>query len=265
MIFLKQAKAFFSEAKRRNRLLFYLALALSFTFLIFLATFEVCGKPPLAEICYWLKPFKFSLSFAAYVFTMGWLMEYLKPMIGEKRLRQASLWIAALILIEMVVIFLQSIQYSDSYAYLQLSEKSTQSISSVLHVMGNAGILANTAVATYIAILFFGKIPLKPSSYLWGIRTGFAVFISSCFLGIFLLLYYGQVPPDHESFGFPFTQFYSARSNLLSLHFFGIHAIQFFPLIGFYFKEQLAHFVICSLLFFYAGNIFFFLFQLIEL
>jgi hypothetical protein len=263
MNFLSSLKCILAEAKRRNALLFYLSMILAFMFLIFLGSFGVCGNPPIAEICYWLKPFKFSISFALYVFAIGWLMEYLKPVIGEKRIWIVSVLIASLIVIEMVVIFLQSIQHSEAYTHFQLAENTTETISNILQLISTTAILTNTAIVSYVGILFFRKIPLQPSSYLFGIRIGFAVFLSSCFLGVFLLLYYGKVPPDHEHFGLPLTQLSSMRNNLISLHFFGIHALQLFPLIGYYFKEQISNLVIYGLLVGYVGYTIYFFAKLI--
>jgi hypothetical protein len=263
MIFLNKIRSFLVEAKRRNPLLFYLAVVQTVLFLMFLATFWVCGSPPIAEICYWLKPFKFSLSFAIYVLTLGWLMEYLRSDIGEKKLRLVSIGIALMTIMDTVAMFLQSMQHSELYTYLQLSEKTTEFISEALRLISDTGIVVNSAIACCIAICFFRKNSLQPRTYLWGIRIGFAVFISSCLLGMFLLAYYDKMPPDHEHFGLPFTQLHSIRYNLISLHFFGIHAIQLFPLIGYYFKERLANFTMGLLTLGYVGGTLFFLSQLI--
>ncbi len=111
MRILNQIGGFLLESRRRNGLFFYLGMCLFALFLVFLAAFGIC-RHSLSEICHWLKPFKFSLSFGIYVFTLGWYLEYLKTTLGEKKIKQVSRWITLLIIIEMVVILLQSWQGS---------------------------------------------------------------------------------------------------------------------------------------------------------
>lgn len=259
MKFLKKTESFFQESKRRNPLLFNLSLILTLLFLLFLATFWICGNPPVSEICFWLKPFKFSLSFAVYVFTLSWLMEYIRPKIGDKRLRRISIGIIVLVVMKMGILFFQSVQYSDFFSSFDLSDQTTAHIAKTLSLMGNIVISITSALVLYIAIQFFRKVSLRPSSYLLGIRAGFVMFISSCILGFFLLLNFGPSPPDHQSFGFPFTKFQTARDNLISIHFFGIHALQFLPILGFYSKGSLSNMMIYTILFGYLGIMFFFL------
>lgn len=236
MNILNKTKDFAIELKKRNTILFYLGMGLTTIFLGFIVAFGIWNKP-IDQIFYWLKPFKFSISFAIYVFTLGWFLEYLNPILGEKKVRQLSAWFALLITIEMMVIFLQGWQVSVSYASLQLSPQTNELIKSILSFFGNATLVINPAFAIYIASLFFRRIHLEPRSYLWGIRIGFVLFIFSCCLGGFLMLQYGHLPPNSNQLGMPFTQFGSVRDNLNSLHFLGIHSLQIFPLCGYYLSD----------------------------
>lgn len=259
MRILSQISDFLMEIRRRNGLLFYLGMGLFALSTVILATFGICGNP-LAEVCHWLKPFKFAFSFGVYVFTLSWYMEYLKSTLGEKKIAQISCWVATLILLEMGAISLQSWQMSDNYNHLQFPMQTTQSISSVLHIFSIVTILITTAVLIYIASQFFRKIPLKPLSYLWGIRTGFLMFIFSCFLGGFLLHHYGQVPPDPQHIGFPFAPSSSTRVNLISLHFLGIHFLQLLPISGYFLRDRIGKsFIIFSAVFYLAACLFFLL------
>lgn len=237
---------FFRELKRRNTLLFFLGVSLFFMFVVFLAGFIICDDP-LFKVCHWLKPFKFTASFALYVFTIGWILEYLKESIGEKKIRQISRWIASLIIIEVIVVMLQSWQASDSYMDLQFSAQTTEYLSKIFHFIGNVTILINTMVAVYICFCFFRNIHLKPFSYLLGIRVGLLVFIVSCILGVFLLGHYGQVPPDPVHIGLPFTHLSSLRSNLITIHFMGIHYLQLLPLCGYFIPDKKGIILILSL------------------
>jgi len=72
-------------------------------------------------------------------------------------------------------------------------------------------------------------------------------------------MHYGQVPPDHESFGLPFIQSNSVRDHLISIHFFGIHALQFLPVMGFFLKEKIAYYTVNFILFGYLASTLYFL------
>jgi hypothetical protein len=186
-------------------------------------------------------------------------MEYLKTTEGEKKIKQLSRGIALLIILEIAVILLQGWQASDSYAHLQVSMQTTKSLTRIEFIVSNALILINTAIVIYIASRFFRKIPLEPLSYLWGIRAGFLVFIVSCFLGEFLLYRYGQSPPNPHHFGLPFTQFASARSNLISLHFLGLHYLQLLPICCYFLRDRLGKFLSLSSTAIYLGACLFFI------
>lgn len=252
---------FLREARRRNKLLFLASIILTFMFLLFLAAFGFCGAPPVAEICYWLKPFKFSISFALYLFTLGWLMEYLRPIWSKQKIEIVSLSLVVLIIIEMAAIFLQSIQHSRLYAHLQLSSHTNETIAEILPLITTIMILINTALVIYVACYFFLPISLTPKLYLWSIRIGFIVMILSCFLGLYLLLRYGKVAPSHTSFELPFSQIASTRSNLITLHFFGLHSLQLFPLLGYYVNKRVAYCIIGLLTLVFLGFSFYFLYQ----
>lgn len=230
---------FFKILKERNPLFFSLGIALIIQFFLFLVFFAIC-QFTLSEICNWLKPSKFSLSFAVYAFTLGWYMEYLKGLWSPQKIRAISTFITILILMEMTVIFLQSLQNSH---YLFISKEFDAIASRSLYIAANAIILVNTVIFLYIGIQFFRKIPLEPISYLWSIRSGFVMFTFSAFIGIFLIERYGQMPIDSTHYGIPFTKFSTTRDNLISLHFLGIHYLQLLPL-SVYFLQK------------YAGKIF---------
>lgn len=212
---------FFTTLRARNPLFYYLGIGYLLVFLIFLIGFALCNFE-IALICHWIKPFKFSLSFALYFMTLGWFMEYLKGVWGEKKIKTISQWLALLILFEMIVILLQS-----ALSYTNM----------MLYHLANLFILLNTALLIYIAAQFFRNLSLKPISYLWSIRASFLVFIVSSMIGMYLVQAYGPMLPDNKHFGLPFSQLSSPRQNLISLHFIGLHFLQALPLCCYYLKR----------------------------
>jgi|694.fasta_scaffold11832_2 hypothetical protein len=229
---------FIDELRRRNSLFFYSGLLLFAMFIAFLISYSFC---PYAffEICHWLKPGKFALSFAVFLLTLGWYMEYLKGYLGEQKIKMLSRLIVFLIFAELVDIFLQSWLVSDSDYRFQIPTLTIREFSRLLYLLGNGLILVTTSITIYIGLQFFRPLSLKPTLYLWGIRAGFIVFIVSSILGGFLVHKYGQVAADPSHFGIPFTQFVPKRNILISLHFLGIHYLQLIPLCCFYFEKYL--------------------------
>lgn len=224
------------EAYRRNPVLFYLGIALTIMFILFVVTFRDC-QHSMSEICHWLKPCKFSASFALYAFTLGWFLEYLKDTLGKPKIKVISWLLAVVITIEMIIIFFQGWLKSEYYVHLLFPMNTSQMYSRELYVLANTFIVTDALIVAYITVQFFRKISLQPEAYLWAIRAGFVTLLFSCGLGAFLVDHYGQVPLDLNHFGFPFTSFDSLRDIILSMHFLGIHYLQILPFCCYYFQK----------------------------
>ncbi len=226
-------KHFPKNLKQRNSILFYFGSCLMALFVLFLIAFTIC-QYSIYELCHWLKPGKFTFSFAMYVFAMGWYLHYLKDSLSETTLKAITWMIMIIITLEIMIMLAQSWMASTSYLSLHVPPLLTQSLQEKFYVACNVLILGGTGIAVFIAAQFFKNIQLKPMIYLWSIRVSFVIFILSCFLGILMMTYYGQTNLGSSGLNIPFTQFSTVRSNLISMHFLGIHAIQIIPLITYY-------------------------------
>ena len=247
---------FFKELHRRNAPFFYLGMALSALFLLFLVTFRSCENS-LSEVCHWLKPCKFSASFAVYAFSLGWYLEYLKGIWGEKNIRRVTWLLLAIISIEIVLVIFQGWVTSVSYMDLHLSNAVTALFSRKLYILANAIIISDSVVILFITFQFFRKIALEPEAYLWSIRAGFVALILSSLLGAFVIAWYGQVPIDPTYYGLPFTRF-TNRDNLISMHFLGIHYLQALPFCCYFFQKYLGKkFILSAMTIFVIGSLFF--------
>lgn len=247
---------FFKELHRRNSPFFYLGMMLLALFFLFLFTFKSC-EDSLSDVCHWLKPCKFSASFAVYVFSLGWFLEYLKESWGEKNIRRVTWILFSIVSIEIVLVFFQGWITSVSYTDLHLSNAMTAIFSRRLYLLANIVIVADSAVVAFITYQFFRKISLKPEGYLWSIRAGFVTLILSSFLGAFVIAKYGQVPTDPNYLGFPFTRFLN-RDNLISMHFVGIHYLQILPFCCYFFQKYLGKkFVVFAVAVFVIITLFF--------
>jgi len=227
-------KKFILEMRRRNPWLFNLGICI-FAFALILILPLLLFLNQISDACYLLKPIKFALSFGIYLWTMAWLLNYLNT--DQYKVRLLSQLIAFFILMEIAVIFLQSIQSIPYHITLPISIDMASHYKNALLVIANTMILANTLIVIYIATLFFKEITILPHSYLMGIRLGFLVFIVSCFEGEYILLTYGQVPQTPNSLGLPLANLNTMRGDLLASHFLGIHSLQMLPIIGYLVKD----------------------------
>lgn len=233
---------FLRELKKRNFIFFYLSMGLFLQFLLFLIFFGFCHFS-LIHICHWLKPAKFSLSFALFAVSLGWYMEYLKGIWSERKIRWISYLITFLILLEMgIILFHDFIELQIIY----FSSGVNESLLTGLYHLGNLTISLTTAITAYIGVQFFRKIDLQPTTYLLAIRASFVVFILSATLGAYLIAIYGQFPVDKATYGIPFTRYDSTRDNLISVHFLGIHYLQLLPVSCYFFKEYIGKKFIAS-------------------
>lgn len=233
------------ELHRRNEILFYATAIFTAIFITFLIGYQTCGYV-LYEICHWLKPGKFAISFAIYTATMGWYMEYLKDTLGEKRIRILSIAIVTLAFTEMLAIVFESWLTSGSIYSIQIPPETAKWLSRALYLAGNTMIITTTIITSYIGLQFFKPISLEPYAYLLGIRAGFVVFAISCTLGGYLIDHYGQMPLDGTHFGIPFMRYGSRRDILSSLHFLGVHYLQLLPLCCYFFHKYMKEVVILS-------------------
>lgn len=231
-------KQFPQELKQRNPILFYLGSSLFAVFFLFLIGFAICHYS-IYEICHWLKPGKFSFSFAAYAFTMGWFLYYLKDTVSKSTLTALTWIITFIITLEMLAMLTQSWMTSSSYLSLGIPTAYSKFIYEKLSLLSNALITANTCLTLFVAREFFRSIQLSPKTYLGAIRASFVIFNLSCILGLVMLLYFGPTSFDTDTLNLPFTQFTTLRNNLLSLHFAGIHVMQIIPFAAYYFPRYL--------------------------
>lgn len=231
-------KQFPQRLKQRNPVLFYLGSSLFAVFFLFLIGFALCHYS-IYEICHWLKPGKFSFSFAAYAFTMGWFLYYLKDTVSKSTITALTWIITSIISLEMLTMLVQSWMSSSSYLSLGIPHAQSAFIYKKLSLLSDSLIIANTFLTIFVAVQFFRPIQLSPKTYLWAIRASFVIFNLSCILGLTMLLHYGPTSFDTDALNLPFTQLTTLRNNLLSLHFAGIHTMQIIPFAAYYFPNYL--------------------------
>jgi hypothetical protein len=121
----------------------------------------------------WIKPMKFAASVAIFLFTMGWLLEYVKRY--RLTVRVVSWGVAVVFAVEQACIFMQAARGTASH----FNVRSSAFNAAVFALMGIM-IVVNTVLVLVVLFLFFRRAvdngPLPPA-YLWGIRLGLLLFV----------------------------------------------------------------------------------------
>lgn len=175
----------------------------------------------------WIKPAKFAASIAIYLLTINWLVgDVALPPRG----RRAVVWgTVAMVSFEMIAITAQAARGVASHF-----NQSTLFDGAVFTLMGIA-ILVNTALAAYLAYRFWATRPPLPAPYLWGIRLGLLLFLLACAEGGFMSAHNAHsVGVADGGSGLPVVNWSTRGGDLRIAHFFGMHALQAVPLVGYW-------------------------------
>jgi hypothetical protein len=223
-LFQAKSSGFVHELRRRNPLLFGLGVAhlILLGIMLLIAPFDertVMGINP------WIKPMKFAISIAIYLFTMSWILWEL-PM--KTKVKRRINWILAVTLvIEIALITMQAARGVTSHF-----NRTTVFDMLVFAIMGLA-ITINVAAVAYVALKFWKTGVQIPAPYLWGIRYGLAIFVLASLEG-FVMVYLRahSVGVADGGPGLPFLNWSTRGGDLRMAHFIGIHALQALPFIG---------------------------------
>jgi hypothetical protein len=225
-----KSSGFAHELRRRNPLLFGLGVAhlALLSMMLLIAPFDgrtVMGINP------WIKPMKFAISIAIYLFTMAWILGEL-PLRAELK-RRINWILAGTLVIEIVLITMQAARGVTSHF-----NRATAFDMAVFATMG-ASIVLNIMAAAYVAVRFWKSDVRIPAPYLWGIRLGLVIFVLASLEG-FAMIGNGahSVGVPDGGAGVPFLNWSTKGGDLRAAHFFGIHSLQVLPLIGALFSSS---------------------------
>ena len=174
----------------------------------------------------WLKPMKFMLSIAIYLWTIAWFSKYIRR--PRWLLRTVSIVVATTMIIESACLLLQSARGTTSHYNV-----GTDFDAAVFQTMGvMIGINMVTAI---VILLMFSKpgIRVHPA-YLWGIRLGLALFLAGGAIGGLMISHGAHTfgAPDGGA-GLPFLNWSTVAGDLRIAHGMALHALQLLPLTGF--------------------------------
>lgn len=212
--------------RHRNPILYFfgwmnIVAALCCFILILVTARQVLG------INAWIKPMKFYFSIAIFCWTMAWYLHELK----KRRAVKSYSWMAVIVfVIEMLIITWQA-----ANGRLSHFNNSTPLYGILFSVMG----IAITVLAVWTAVIgyyFFRQKEFDaPMSYIWGIRLGIILFVIFSFEGGWMASRLAHtVGASDGGPGLPVVNWSRQYGDLRIAHFFGMHALQVLPLLGFY-------------------------------
>jgi hypothetical protein len=218
-------RALLRELHRRDALLslvgwLHVALAVVFVAAMPFDDRRVLGVDP------WVKPFKFAVSIAIYVFSVAWLVGYARP--GAPR---AAAWISRgvslVMLVEIICVAVQALRGVRSHF-----NHDTALDEAIFSLMGSM-IAANTLLVMLLLVLFLGRPERLARPELWGIRFGLALLLLASGVGG-LMIDRGahSVRGVDGGSGLPLVGWSTEHGDLRPAHALGLHALQVLPLFG---------------------------------
>jgi len=192
----------------------------------------------------WLKPAKFALAIALYVFTLAWMFTFIP---GFKRTRRIVGWVTAIVMVlELSIISLQTWRGTTSHFNF-----STPLNAALFTVMGTA-IALQTVTSIAIAIALWRQ-EFEDHALGWALRLAMIVTIIGALSGGLMTrptadqLAAGHPMPVIGAHtvgapdggpGIPGTGWSAGHGDLRVPHFVGLHALQALPLFAFLLRRR---------------------------
>lgn len=170
----------------------------------------------------WIKPMKFFISIAIFVWTTAVYLYFLKGF--EKSARVISWGMILIFFIEMFVIVLQAARGTTSHFNVK------EPLDAMLFSIMGFAIFLNTLLAGYLLYLYFKAEIELPESIVWGMRLGLILFLASSLEGAYMSQNLAHsVGVADGGKGLPLVNWSTEGGDLRVAHFFGMHAFQAVP------------------------------------
>ena len=174
----------------------------------------------------WLKPAKFMLSIAVYLWTIAWFSKYIRR--PHWLLASVSVIIAATMIVESACILLQAARGTTSHYNV-----TTDFDAAIFQTMG---IMIGIDMFMAVVILFMFARPsirLRPV-YLWSIRAGLVIFLAGGAIGGAMVAHGAHTfgAPDGGP-GLPILNWSTVGGDLRIAHGLALHALQMLPVTGY--------------------------------
>lgn len=214
-----------SELRHRDPFLFWIGAA-NLLALVVCALLSIGDQRLVLGINVWIKPMKFLVSIATFVWTIAWFMPEASAPNLRKTVGRVIGWSMT---IENIAIIMQAYRGTTSHFNI-----ATPFDGIVFSVMGLTIVVNTIAMVVFLGILRRDTPPHR-AGYLWGIRMGVVIFLLASAEGGLLVANNAHTVggPDGGP-GLPFVNWSTQFGDLRIAHFVGLHAIQVLPLFGFF-------------------------------
>jgi len=195
----------------------------------------------------WLKPAKFAVSIAIYVFTLAWAFTLIP---GWRKTRRVVGWATAITMVlEFAIIALQA--YRGTTSHFNFSTP----LNGVLFIIMGVAIVAQTFISIAVAVAFWRQRFEDPAMG-WALRLGMIItIVGALSAGFMTHPSAAQLAGAHAGQGMPImgahtvgapdggsglsgTGWSTEHGDLRIPHFIGLHALQVLPLIAFMMRRR---------------------------
>ena len=214
-----------TELRARDPLLFWTG-AFMVLLLVVVTLLSISDQRLILGLNPWIKPMKFLVSITIFLWTTAWFMPETQPDMVKRALVRWT--IAAAMIVEIALIIMQAARGTTSHFNIGSAFDAR-----VFRVMGMM-ITINTIAMMLFLWIIRRDTPSHRAGYLWGIRLGVALFVLASWQGFMMVANNAHAVPGPDGGpGLPFINWSTSMGDLRSVHFFGMHAMQALPLLGF--------------------------------
>lgn len=215
---------FFHQLKQRDPLNYRTGWLLLMLCSLFLLA-SVIDSRQLAGSSVWLKPARFSLSIAIFLWSISWYSNHLAITQKHRKRLQRAFW--GLLMAEYLLIVMQAARGVASHF-----NHSTWFNEAVFIAMGLFIGLATLLVCYMLLLFFILKHPL-PLAYLWGLRWGLIIFLMAAAIGVYMIML-GTHSIGNTENSLYFLNWNASGGDLRVAHFVGLHALQLMPFLSWF-------------------------------
>ncbi|WP_419211614.1 hypothetical protein ACNR9Q_12810 [Maribacter sp. X9] len=179
----------------------------------------------------WVKPLKFGLSGAIYIFTLGYLTT-LYPF-SERKKKWISNTVAWTLLLEILIIAIQAARGVQSHY-------NTSSTLDGLLFLAMGILIGINVLIMLLFIIESVRLKMSVSKPMqWAIFFGWCILFFGSWVGGQMISQLGHnvgIPDSGE--GIPIVNWSSVAGDLRIAHFFGLHGLQLVPLVAFFIQHK---------------------------
>ena len=203
----------------------------AFACFLVMAVFVMVDNTQFLGIDRWVKPAKFFISIAIFLWTVGAYLYFLPE--SERFSRRISWAIIVIFTIEMAIIVGPAARGAKSHF------NTTTPINGALYTVMGLAILTNTFLVAVMAYRYFrNKVTSVSPALLWGMRLGLIIFLVGSVVGAYMSAQTGHtVGAVDGGPGLPFVNWSTVAGDLRIAHFLGMHGLQAVPVAAIIFEK----------------------------